>query len=124
MAEGAMKPAVAIYERRTMKFQARQLGRPVSKMENTAVEKRVRKRCAEQLQLCGGRDGNRVEEVKHRKEEERTRGEVIILGEEAAQRRAREEEKDGEVRIFTDGSRDEEGYTGAGVAWKERCEGY
>ena len=100
MAEGAMKPAEAIWERRTMHFQARQVGRPKERggKQNRAEEK-LRNRCLDRLEV----KDRKVETTKPRKEEEILRGKVVISTKEEVLKWANPQEEEGEIRIYTDG---------------------
>ena len=112
-----MKPAEAIWERRTRRFQARQLGRPTEREGKLSrPDKKIRERCLEGL----GLKGKEIEQVEPRKEHAQARGTLVIIDKQEALEWAEQEEEEGEIRFFTDGSLNEKGEAGAGVVFKKR----
>lgn len=125
MAESSMKPADAIVTKRRMAFQVRQLARPI---QTRPIERVLRQTCIRGLELEAQAEGAlrrriydergpQVESVRCR-ENLGSRGTITILPREIAKSRACEERLPGELKIYTDGSRSEKGYVGAGWCWK------
>ena len=114
MVEGAMKPAEAMYERRSLRFCQRQLSRPStnSKINESQshenLERRVRAKCRFKLRVSDieptdwDRGGKSI-------------GHFIFESRNDAKTAAQKPISKGELRFFTDGSKLENGGTGAGV---------
>lgn len=121
MAEGAMKPAKAILERRTLGFSLRQIAAPELESENNPsptteeVDKAVRERCKWNL----GLGGKNVEQTYPERREDISRGLFVCLDREGAKIQAQRGLSEGEFRVFTDGSCIEKTGAGAGVAVME-----
>lgn len=127
MAEGAMKPALAIYERRTLGFLARQLARPIYLEGNYLHQELIfRQFCAEGLGIERRRRINGMIEKVKPTNQEQSRGTFKILEKSEAKKYASHQREDNELRFFTDGSRQEvrgflgrpENGAGAGVVWE------
>lgn len=121
MAEGAMKPAKAILERRTLGFSLRQIAAPHHLTEDNPsptieeVDALIRGRCKCNL----GIGGLKVERTYPERSEDKSRGLFICLDKEGAKIRAESRLEKGEFRLFTDGSRIESVGAGAGFAVQE-----
>lgn len=128
MAEASMKPAEAVIQKRVTSFQIRQLARATNMTAPTRVERLLRDACIRGLglkaqaeganyTLKNERTGPQVEVILHQ-EERGTRGTVIIQSRDEAKERALKEREEGELMMFTDGSRSGKGLVGAGWCWK------
>ena len=127
MAEGGMKPAVAILERRTLGFLARQLARPINRTaKHSKQELAFRQFATERLGVSRRRRVSGEAEQIEPANNERSRGTFHIDEREEARKRATLPKENDELRFFTDGSCQEvrgflgrpEMGAGAGVVWE------